>query len=235
MNGPQLAKDEVSLNFDRIARPYRWLEYCSFGRLLEHCRFAQLPHLGQAGCALVLGDGDGRFLARLVRENFNLQVDLVDISKTMLDLAMGRIPAGSHVRPHCADIRHFQPPAGRTYDLVITHFFLDCLTEAEIMTLLHRLRSNFAIRTTWVVSEFDVPSRGLARALGWVLIRALYAMSRLLTGLRVHHLPVYRPLLAEAGFAQESTILLLRGILRSERWSRLSPAQATESPRNDSQ
>ena len=51
--------DAVSrtLNFDRLARPYRWLEYATFGRTLERCRFHFLPALTSARRALVLGDG----------------------------------------------------------------------------------------------------------------------------------------------------------------------------------
>ncbi len=65
-------------NFDRIARPYRWLEYLSFGPMLERCRFYRIPQLTAARRALVLGDGDGRFLARLLTCNPEVQVDAVD-------------------------------------------------------------------------------------------------------------------------------------------------------------
>ena len=62
-------------DFNRIARPYRWLEYLSFGPLLERCRFHRLPQMVDAKRALVLGDGDGRFLARLLRKNPQIQAD----------------------------------------------------------------------------------------------------------------------------------------------------------------
>ena len=68
------------LNFDRIARPYRWLEYLSLGRALERCRFHFLPRLRDCRRALVLGDGDGRFTAKLLDANPSVQVDAVDIS-----------------------------------------------------------------------------------------------------------------------------------------------------------
>ena len=80
--------DAVSreLNFDPLARPYRWLEYATFGRALERCRFHFLPALTGARRALVLGDGDGRFLARLLRANPELEADVVDCSPAMLRL-----------------------------------------------------------------------------------------------------------------------------------------------------
>src|SRR6185437_1080687 len=55
--------------FDRLARVYRWMEWLSFGPYLSRCRRAFLPQLRDARRALVLGDGDGRFTAALLRRN----------------------------------------------------------------------------------------------------------------------------------------------------------------------
>ena len=53
--------------FDKLARPYRWLEYLAFGRALEGCRLDLLPWLGGARRVLTIGEGEGRFVAELVR------------------------------------------------------------------------------------------------------------------------------------------------------------------------
>ena len=78
-------------NFDPIARPYRWLEYMSFGPWLGRCRTAQLEHLTGVQHALFFGDGDGRFLARLLAANPNLTADVVDSSHSMLGILDHRI------------------------------------------------------------------------------------------------------------------------------------------------
>lgn len=80
-----------SVNFDRVARPYRWLEYMSFGPWLERCRNAQLAQLTAARHALLLGDGDGRFLARLLKANPLLRADVVDSSHSMLCILNRRV------------------------------------------------------------------------------------------------------------------------------------------------
>ena len=209
-------------DFNTIARAYRWLEYFTFGRLLERCRCAQLAALGRAQSALILGDGDGRFLAELVRIDPSLQADVIDISEAMLTLARARVPHADGIRFHQADIRTFQPPPGRCYDLVVTHFFLDCLNEQDITHLISRLNMSLASHTVWIVSEFAVPANGLGRPIGRLLIRALYLAFRLLTGLRVKMLPRYAPILGEAGFLCEDVEVYLGGILRSERWHRTS-------------
>jgi SAM-dependent methyltransferase len=206
--------------FDAIARPYRWLEYATFGRLLERCRFAQLPHLRDAKSALILGDGDGRFLARLLAINPAIQGDVVDISEAMLTLARGRVSADAAYNFEQADVRTYRPGPDRLYDLIAAHFFLDCLTEEDIRHLIGRLGPHLASRSTWVISEFAIPAGGPGRLAGRMLIRALYLAFRILTGLRVQRLPAYASLLEQSGFVLQDVEVFLGGILRSERWVR---------------
>jgi trans-aconitate methyltransferase len=209
------------MNFDVVARPYRWLEYLSFGPLLERCRFAQLDHLGNPRHALILGDGDGRFLARLLTRYPQLTADVVDLSPAMLHLAQQRLQkSGSKDRAqfYLADIRAFTPPA--KYDLVATHFFLDCLTDIEFEEMLLRLRSSIEPGAAWVVSEFAIPPQQPLRAVAQTLIATLYFAFRVLAGLETQQLPNHPSALERAGFTQENSTPLLGGILRSEIWIR---------------
>jgi SAM-dependent methyltransferase len=86
-------------NFDSLARPYRWMEYLTFGSALQRCRTHFLPQLSgrcpALGTALILGDGDGRFLARLLAANPHLSVDAVDTSAAMLRQLTRRAAAAS--------------------------------------------------------------------------------------------------------------------------------------------
>ena len=50
------------MNCDLIAPHYWWIERLGMGRTLERRRRWFLPEIGNARRALVLGDGDGRFL-----------------------------------------------------------------------------------------------------------------------------------------------------------------------------
>ena len=56
-------------DFDHIARAYRWLEYISLGPLLSRTRNCYLELLQDRTRALILGDGDGRFTARLLAQS----------------------------------------------------------------------------------------------------------------------------------------------------------------------
>lgn len=212
---------EAVAHFDRVARIYRPMEYLSFGRMLERCRIAHLPALGTARRALVLGDGDGRFTARLLQHNAALHVDAVDASPAMLQLLrsrVARIGAEWRLNPICCDARTFTP-SRRDYDLVVAHFFLDCLTAEETAALLRAIRPSLASGARWLVSEFAVPERGVRAHVARMLITSLYAAFRVLTGLRVRSIPPWRKLLAQSAFAPASARALLGGVLVSELWT----------------
>ena len=69
--------------------------------------------------ALILGDGDGRFTARLLAAYPEMRADAVDGSAVMLDLLRRRSPQ-DRVTIHQADVRRFTPTFAP--DLVVTHF-----------------------------------------------------------------------------------------------------------------
>ena len=209
--------------FDRVARLYRAAEYLSFGPLLERCRFHHLRTLRAMPVtkALVLGDGDGRFLARLLGACPNLSADAVDASPAMLRLLRDRAihqRAGHRLTTLCADARSFTPPT-HGYDLVATHFFLDCLTEPETAALIARIVPSLAPGARWVVSEFQVPSGSAAKvAFARALIGGLYVAFRVLTGVRTRRIPPWRSLLSSTGFACEASQSFLGGLLVTEIW-----------------
>ena len=211
-------------NFDSVARAYRWMEYFSFGRLLECCRFHFLTRCSRARHALVLGDGDGRFTARLLSSNPAVRVDAVDASPSMLAILRERAracrgDADIRIRAIQADIRRFTPPS-TDYDLVVSHFFLDCLTDDEVNTLVARLSGHMTQGATWLVSEFAVPETGWRRLPARILIRGLYYAFFILTGLRVRKIPNYASVLNDNGFHLTDKAVYLGGVLATEVWER---------------
>lgn len=215
------------LNFDGLARVYRLLEYASFGPMLQRCRTALLPRLAPARRALVLGDGDGRFLAQLLRLQPALPCDSMDISPAMLARQRARLPegGGAQARFLAADLRQATPP-GAGYDLVVSHFFLDCLSDAEVETLISRLQPGLAPRARWLVSEFALAPRGLRRRAGQLLIGGLYLAFALLTGLETRRLPDYSAAFIRHGFHLAADRRLLGGLLRAELWIGAGPRVA---------
>ena len=205
-------------NFDRIARPYRWLEYLSLGRALERCRFHFLPQLLDCRRALVLGDGDGRFTAKLLAESPSVEIDAIDISKTMLTLLRQRSEAASdRLRTHHTDARTFLYGSNSRYDLVVTHFFLDCFTQPDLDQLIARIEPALAPGALWLVSDFRIPT-GPMRLPARAYVGGLYLVFRVLTGLRTTQLPDHETRLSKQGFVCEGRHHPLAGLLTTELW-----------------
>ncbi len=225
-----MAPDFDAPDFNAIARPYRWLEYLSFGPMLERCRFHRLGELADAHHALVLGDGDGRFLTRLLSQNPQIRADVIDLSSAMLRLLSARIAkigAQDRITLHCADARDFTPTGSpcATYDVVITHFFLDCLTTAEIQALVARIRNHLRPGARWIVSEFAIP-RGPLSIPAKLVVRSLYAAFRFLTRLKARRLPDHPAALRACDLALISRRRWLGGLLISEMWEVQATARA---------
>lgn len=196
------------MNCDRIARWYRWLEYAGFGRALQRRREAFLSDVADARRVLALGDGDGRALAALLASAPNTCVDYIDVSTRMLELARARAGA-EHVNYRNADARTARFPAAE-YDLIVTHFFLDCFDETELEPLIARLTDAAAPQARWLISEF--------RGNGW-LVRTLYLFFRIATGLRTRRLVDHHPLLKRHGFRLIRNEDAWNGLLASELWA----------------
>jgi SAM-dependent methyltransferase len=203
-------------NFDRVARIYRWAEYLALGRTLERARGFFLPRLAECRSVLALGDGDGRFLARLLAQNPEMRAVAVDTSAAMLALLRKR--CGTRAQTVQASALGVKLSAGT--DLVVTHFFLDCFTQNEVDRLASGIAAQLEPGALWVVSDFGVPrARGL-RPLAKIYVRSLYLAFRVLTGLRVTRLPNPQASLSDAGMVLLDRHEFLLGLVYAELWRR---------------
>ncbi len=215
-------------NFDPIARPYRWLEYLSFGRSLERARFHFLGEMKSCKHALVLGDGDGRFTTKLLASNPEIYVDAIDSSAAMLRLLTARAerlgPSAQNrlctVKIDALDfVAKPQSQDESPYDLLATHFFLDCFTEDDVATLVRGLAPRLIPNALWVVSEFAIPRRQPATLGSQVIVGGLYRAFSLITGLRTQTLPDYARVFRESGLTLLDSKEHLGGLLVSELWN----------------
>jgi len=213
-----------TMDCDFVAPWYEPAEHLSFGRALERRRFAFLGELAGVQRALSCGEGDGRFVAALLAANPDVRVTAIDASREMRRLAEDRVARlGGNVLRRAqffyGDIHAFKPEhAG--YDLIATHFFLDCFSTSEARRVIARIANCATPHARWVVSEFHQPHGGLGHLWTGAVIRCLYAGFRVTTGLRTTRLPAYRPALASAGFRLLRQQYACGGLLVSELWQR---------------
>lgn len=213
-------------DFSGVAPLYRWLEYVVFGRLLERARNEYIDQV-IVGCRiLLLGDGDGRFLERCLKElerapRRDINFESLDCSRGMVESARRRIRRwrtrdrvtfriGEALGAHWT---------GR-YDRVVTHFFLDCFSESEIAQLAKKVNDTCTADCIWVISEFAVPSQRFAAWVGRLLIRVMYWFFRWTAALSQSRLPRYAAVLEEYGFERHAQKRRLGGFVVSELWKR---------------
>ncbi len=208
-------------NFDALAPIYRALERLAFGRDLERARFAWLDRLRDRRSILLLGEGDGRALARLAELAPQAHLHYLDASPGMLAQARRRLDesARNRVTFECGDAltRPLEPGA---YDAVTTLFFLDCFSANEVAALVARLGPALQPGALWLFADFVLPPRGLPRLRARIWLSILYPFFRLTTGLKTRTLPPSEAILIAASWRPVASRNFQHGLLRSTLYQR---------------
>lgn len=211
------------MSFDSIAPHYRWMEPLLAGRKLQRCRTGQLHHVAAPQSVLILGEGPGKFLVAFRRRFSEAGITCVDSSRRMLALAEQRLRSGNlplvNTRFVHANALEYVPPAG-AFDLIATHFFLDCFPAEELRLVIAKLARAATPQATWLLSDFTVPSSGFSRLRARMIHRIMYLFFRAVTGLRANAVTPPDRLLREHGFELRERFTSNLGLLHSDLWSR---------------
>lgn len=207
------------MSFDRIAPFYRSLESLAFGDQLQRARLACLGETEAPGRVLIIGEGDGRFLAEFVRLYPNAEVDCVDASARMINIARAWLGARHRVNFILADIRNL-PLAPQRYDLIVTHFFLDCFAGVALHEVVQKLACAATAKAAWLLADFRQPAIGWRwwHARFWLAV--MYRFFALASGLETEQLVDPSPYLAAADFSCARQQLARFGMIKSELWRR---------------
>lgn len=208
-------------SFDGLASAYLWLERLAFGKDLENARFCHINHLRGCRRVLILGEGDGRFLAQLVRQFPAVQVDCIDASSAMLAKVESRLRAEDRARVNFRHVDALSADFGTSlYDAVVTLFFLDCFTAEEVAGLVDRVLVALREEACWLWADFALPEHGWRRWRAQVWLRGLYCFFRNQTALTACKLPPTEASLATAGLVLRAENSFQAGLLRSAVWAR---------------
>ena len=148
------------MSFDWIAPHYRWLEPLLAGRKLQRCRVAWLGEVRACRRVLVVGEGPGRFLERAVCAMPAAEFVCVDASAAMLErarAAVHRLGESARVNFVHASLPEWEPERA-DFDLIVTHFFLDCFAEPALSQVVARLASAAQPDAHWLLSDFQIPA-----------------------------------------------------------------------------
>jgi ubiquinone/menaquinone biosynthesis C-methylase UbiE len=207
------------VSFDFIAPHYRWLETIAFANKLQAARIALLDQVGTPKRALVAGEGNGRFLEALLREHPAIIVDCVDASARMIELARERVHDVSRVQFLHEDLMAWSP-SENVYDLIVTHFFLDCFDQAELEHVIAKLARAATSEAVWLLADFSIPPRGIAKFHAQLWLGVMYRFFRATTGIIARELIDPSELLRTRGFRLLSRRTARFGLIKSELWQR---------------
>jgi SAM-dependent methyltransferase len=210
------------VSFDAVAPWYRALEWGAFGYALQRCRVGCLSEIPKPRRVLIAGEGNGRFLSELLRRHPDVEVDCIDASERMLQLARRRVEdelgsSGKRLRFLHRDLTSWSPPEHH-YDMVVTNFFLDCFAEPELAAIVKKLAQATGGEATWLLGDFCIPLRGIARLRARAWLAVMYQFFRFAAGIQARELIDPTAILQDEGFALNRRYLFRNGMLKSEVW-----------------
>jgi ubiquinone/menaquinone biosynthesis C-methylase UbiE len=211
------------MSFDVLAPHYRWMEFVLAGDKLQRCRTAFLDRVTDARDVLIVGEGHGRFLVECRRRLPKAQITCVDASKNMLNVAgaqLERTGAGTqNVAFVHADILKWDP--GNTkYDLLVTHFFLDCFRSDQLEKVIEGLARAAHPRASWLLADFQAPASGLSALRARLILKTMYLFFRAIARLPAKSLTSPDPFIQAAGFKLRQRNVSEWGLLRADFWMR---------------
>jgi len=216
------------MNFDRLAPWYHGMECLLAGGLMQQSRTLFLPNTKNCRNALLVGEGTGRFLVELLRSNSHLKITCVEKSEIMIRqirqrLARERLDS-SRLEFKQMDVLDWTSTTGK-FDLVVTHFFLDCFRAGQLERLVPLLAGSTAPEAIWLLADFQVPGHGLRRIRAQMIIAALYLFFRFSTSLSANQLTPPDNFLRAAGFTLLGRRLKSLGLVHSDIWQKYRPEQ----------
>jgi len=211
------------MSFDRLAPHYRWMERLLAGEKLQRCRTAFLHTVPRPQRVLMLGEGNGRCLVELLRTHPEAHCTCVDASQRMLERARARVQEqdlhGERIDFVHADATHWQAPPGK-FDLLVTHFFLDCFRADQPAELVPRLAATAAPDARWLLADFQEPAAGIAKWRARGILQAMYFFFQQATRLPASRLTPPDAFLQQSGFILRERSLSEWGLLHSDLWQR---------------
>jgi ubiquinone/menaquinone biosynthesis C-methylase UbiE len=210
------------MSFDTLAPHYRWMEFVLAGEKLQRCRTRFLDEISSAQNILLLGEGHGRCLIECCRRFSGAQITCVDSSGKMLVQArrqLARQNSRERVEFVHADILQWKPSA-KTFDLVVTNFFLDCFRADQLEQITTKLALATTSDANWLIADFQTASSGWKRLRSQMILASMYLFFRTIAGLPARKLTTLDPILKRAGFALHRRAESEWDRLHSDWWKR---------------
>ena len=202
-------------NFDLVAAMYPALEWAAFGRALDRARTSFLDRIMCCDRLLLIGEGNGRFLADCLRRKTGGSITVVDSSAKMLSLLRSRIrniDSRTSLQLLEADFLEWNGDA-RRFDATVTHFFLDLFKPARQRVVIEKIGALSGPDGIWVDVDFQ-PGAGsmFHRTIDWLQ----YQVDHRWNGVEADRHYDSRPLVRNAGWTGTERRTFCGGFVAAE-------------------
>lgn len=193
----------MSSGFDRLASSYGGLEHFLFGSRLQEMRCVYLAQLANCQDILLIGEGTGLFLEKLLLVNPKAKVTVIDQSAKMIKRARGRVAGQDLHRVSFQTVAFENFRSANEFDAVCTFFFWDCFEKDRIREMLPLLPHCMKREGLWFEVDFFEDQQGalLSRIWHYFLLRFLYGFFGYATGIEARWVEEIEPLAKENGFS----------------------------------
>jgi ubiquinone/menaquinone biosynthesis C-methylase UbiE len=199
------------------------MEFILAGEKLHRCRVAFLDEIPTARKILLLGEGNGRGLVESRRRFVNAQITCLDASEQMLAQTRRRLTRHNletdNVEFVHADVLNWEP-GDKTYDLIVTNFFLDCFRADHLEQIISQLGKATTPDASWLIADFQTPPAGLQRIRSQLILWMMYAFFRGMTQIAAQKLTAPDSFLERIGFKLHCRTGSEWGLLHSDWWKR---------------
>ena len=200
----------MSVCFDRVAVVYGFLEQALFGPNLQRMRLQYLNRMENSKQILLVGEGCGFFLERLLEVNEKAFITVVEPSERMINQAKARVPEKDRERIVFCNMTFERFVPSETFDAAGTFFYWDCFRENQLKALLPKLfnclkAEGFLINVDFF--ESSQPDENGFKLTHFILLRILYGFFGFATGIESTRVLEIEPIALANGFYASDTCL----------------------------
>ena len=200
----------MSVCFDKVAAVYGFLEKALFGSKLQRMRLQYLNRMEKPKQILLVGEGCGFFLERLLEMNEKAVITVVEPSEGMIAQAKARVPEKDRERVVFCNMTFDRFVPSETFDAAGTFFYWDCFRENQLKALLPKLfvclkAEGFLINVDFFEST-HTDETGF-KLTHFILLRFLYGFFGFATGIESSRVSEIEPIALANGFYAIDTCL----------------------------
>ena len=200
--------------YNIIANSYGLLASLMFGKSINKIQHKLIQQLPTEGTLLILGGGNGKILPLLYQHAPKLQIEYLEASSAMIELAIEQAPSSQDISfNHNSNFttKH------KAHDFIFCGFFFDQFTESEISQIIAKTGKE---EVSWFVADFSLTEVTKFRLWRKLQIKLSILFFKLVAKHAVNYLPNVFETFQQNGYRSVYMNTLSNGFYRSQVFQR---------------